>query len=131
MLIGPVTFLKLAKMRDGSDRWALLPKILPVYQQVLTALADAGAEWVQIDEPILVSDLDAAAKDAFNDAYSELTGAAGEDPAGHLFRRGGRQSADRWWRCRWPACISTWCARPGSWPTSPRRCPRSASCRWA
>ena len=74
VLIGPVTFLKLAKMRDGSDRWALLPKILPVYQQVLKALGEAGAEWVQIDEPVLVSDLDAAAKDAFNDAYSELTG---------------------------------------------------------
>jgi 5-methyltetrahydropteroyltriglutamate--homocysteine methyltransferase len=73
VLIGPVTFLMLAKMRDGSDRWALLPKILPIYQQMLKALAEAGAEWVQIDEPILVSDLDAATKDAFSDAYSELT----------------------------------------------------------
>jgi 5-methyltetrahydropteroyltriglutamate--homocysteine methyltransferase len=74
VLVGPVTFLKLAKMRDGSDRWALLPRIIPVYQQVLKDLAAAGAEWVQIDEPILVSDLDQAARDAFNDAYSELTG---------------------------------------------------------
>jgi len=74
VLVGPVTFLKLAKMRDGSDRWALLPKIIPVYRQVLKALGDAGAEWVQIDEPVLVSDLDAATKDAFNDAYSELAG---------------------------------------------------------
>ena len=74
VLIGPVTFMKLAKMRDGADRWALLPKILPVYRQVLKALAEAGAEWVQIDEPVLVSDLDAATKDAFSDAYSELTG---------------------------------------------------------
>ncbi|HEX2761785.1 MAG TPA: 5-methyltetrahydropteroyltriglutamate--homocysteine S-methyltransferase, partial [Rhizomicrobium sp.] len=74
VLIGPVTFLKLAKMRDGSDRWALLPKILPIYRQVLAALAEAGADWVQIDEPVLVSDLDDAARDAFNDAYCELTG---------------------------------------------------------
>jgi 5-methyltetrahydropteroyltriglutamate--homocysteine methyltransferase len=74
VLIGPLTFLKLAKMRDGSDALALLPKIIPVYQQVLKALGDAGAEWVQIDEPILVADLDAATRDAFNDAYSELTG---------------------------------------------------------
>ena len=74
VLIGPVTFLKLAKMRDGSDRWALLPKILPIYRQVLKALAEAGAEWVQIDEPVLVSDLDDAARDALNDAYCELTG---------------------------------------------------------
>jgi len=74
VLVGPVTFLKLAKMRDGTDRWALLPKILPVYQQLLKLLGEAGAEWVQIDEPVLVSDLDAATKDAFNDAYCELTG---------------------------------------------------------
>jgi 5-methyltetrahydropteroyltriglutamate--homocysteine methyltransferase len=74
VLIGPITFLKLAKMRDGSDRWALLPKIIPLYQQVLKDLSKAGAEWVQLDEPILVSDLDAATKDAFNDTYSELTG---------------------------------------------------------
>jgi 5-methyltetrahydropteroyltriglutamate--homocysteine methyltransferase len=72
VLIGPVTFLKLAKMRDGSDRWALLPKILPVYRQVLKDLAAAGAEWVQIDEPILAADLDRAARDALHDAYSEL-----------------------------------------------------------
>src|SRR3569833_2990160 len=74
VLIWPVTFLKLAKMRDGSDRWARLPKILPIYRQVLGALGEAGAEWVQIDEPVLVSDLDDAARDAFNDAYCELTG---------------------------------------------------------
>src|ERR1700735_1276713 len=37
VLIGPVTFLKLAKMRDGADRWALLPKIIPVYRQVIEA----------------------------------------------------------------------------------------------
>ncbi|HVW73661.1 MAG TPA: 5-methyltetrahydropteroyltriglutamate--homocysteine S-methyltransferase [Rhizomicrobium sp.] len=74
VLIGPVTFLKLAKMRDGSDRWALLPRIIPVYRQVLKELAAAGAQWVQIDEPILVADLDQAAKDAFNEVYCELTG---------------------------------------------------------
>jgi 5-methyltetrahydropteroyltriglutamate--homocysteine methyltransferase len=72
VLIGPVTFLKLAKMRDGSDRWALLPKILAVYSQVLTALGEAGAEWVQIDEPVLVSDLDAATGVAFRAAYAAL-----------------------------------------------------------
>jgi 5-methyltetrahydropteroyltriglutamate--homocysteine methyltransferase len=74
ILIGPLTFLKLAKMRDASDRWALLPKIIPVYQKILKDLAAAGAEWVQIDEPILVADLDQAARDAFNDVYCELTG---------------------------------------------------------
>ncbi|HEY2011769.1 MAG TPA: 5-methyltetrahydropteroyltriglutamate--homocysteine S-methyltransferase [Rhizomicrobium sp.] len=72
VLIGPVTFLALAKMRDGSDRWALLPRILPVYRQVLEALAKAGAQWVQLDEPVLVSDLDEAARAALRAAYADL-----------------------------------------------------------
>ncbi len=72
VLIGPVTFLKLAKMRDGSERWALLPRVLAVYRAVLTSLAQAGAEWVQIDEPVLVSDLDDAARAALKAAYAAL-----------------------------------------------------------
>ena len=72
VLIGPMTFLALAKMRDGSDRWALLPRILPVYRQVLEALAKAGAAWVQIDEPVLVTDLDEAARAGLRAAYADL-----------------------------------------------------------
>jgi len=72
VLIGPVTFLKLARMRDGANCWALLPKILPLYAQVITTLAQAGAEWIQIDEPVLVADLNDAARAAFADAYAEL-----------------------------------------------------------
>ena len=73
VLIGPVTFLKLAKMRDGSDRWALLPRILPLYRDLLVSLVQAGASWVQIDEPVLVSDLDDAARAALRTAYAELS----------------------------------------------------------
>jgi len=72
VVIGPVTFLKLAKMRDGSERWALLPKLLPVYLRLLKALADAGAQWVQLDEPVLVSDLDEGARAALCAAYAAL-----------------------------------------------------------
>jgi 5-methyltetrahydropteroyltriglutamate--homocysteine methyltransferase len=72
VLVGPVTFLKLAKLRDGSDRWALLPRLLPVYAEVIGKLAEAGAEWIQIDEPILVTDLDDKTRAAFADAYRML-----------------------------------------------------------
>ena len=72
VLIGPVTFLKLAKMRDGTDALALLPRLLPVYRDAIAALADAGAEWVQIDEPCLVTDLDSQAQAALRSAYHEL-----------------------------------------------------------
>ncbi|MDB5734945.1 MAG: 5-methyltetrahydropteroyltriglutamate--homocysteine S-methyltransferase [Alphaproteobacteria bacterium] len=73
VLIGPVTFLKIAKMRDGTDRWALLPRLLPVYLKLLAALAQAGAGWVQIDEPCLVGDLDDAAQAALRSAYAVLS----------------------------------------------------------
>ena len=60
VLLGPVTFLKLAKSKDaGFDPLSLLDRLLPVYIEVLRELAADGAEWVQIDEPCLVLDLDA------------------------------------------------------------------------
>ena len=75
VLIGPVSFLALAKMRDGSNRWSLLPRLLAVYRNLLSSLAQAGAEWVQIDEPVLVADLDNDARAAFTAAYAVLAGA--------------------------------------------------------
>jgi 5-methyltetrahydropteroyltriglutamate--homocysteine methyltransferase len=72
VIIGPVTYLALGKAKDGSDRLLLLPRLLAVYTELLAALATAGAEWVQIDEPILVTELDAAWQDAFSSAYNSL-----------------------------------------------------------
>ncbi len=72
VIIGPVTYLALGKAKDGSDRLALLPRLVPIYRQLLEALAEAGAEWVQIDEPILVTELDAEWRHAFNLAYHDL-----------------------------------------------------------
>ena len=72
VIIGPVTYLWLGKAKDESDRLALLERLLPVYSELLEKLAAAGAEWVQIDEPALVTDLDAEWKHAFVLAYHEL-----------------------------------------------------------
>lgn len=72
VIIGPVTYLALGKSVDGSDPLALLPKLLPVYAELLEQLAAAGAEWVQIDEPILVTELDTRWHHAFNLAYHQL-----------------------------------------------------------
>src|SRR5271157_5990307 len=59
VLLGPVTFLSLAKPSDGkSDPLSLLDGVLPVYEQVMSRLAEMGADWVQVDEPILVTDLE-------------------------------------------------------------------------
>lgn len=88
VLVGPVTFLLLAKAADDApegfrplDR---LADLVPVYARLLAELAAAGAEWVQLDEPALVSEsLDeprARVLEAVDEAYDAL-GAADERPA--------------------------------------------------
>jgi 5-methyltetrahydropteroyltriglutamate--homocysteine methyltransferase len=77
VLLGPVSFLLLAKCRDGrAGSLDLLDALLPVYAEVLSRLRGAGAQWAQIDEPCLVQDLDEAARRAFVRAYTRLRGAA-------------------------------------------------------
>ncbi len=73
VLVGPVTFLKLGKSKDDSfNRLSLLPQLLPVYADVLNRLKAEGADWVQIDEPILVLDLTGEEQAALKTAYAEL-----------------------------------------------------------
>ncbi|MBL3558308.1 MULTISPECIES: 5-methyltetrahydropteroyltriglutamate--homocysteine S-methyltransferase [Marinobacter] len=72
VIIGPVTYLWLGKSKDDTDRLSLLDELLPVYAELLQLLADNGAEWVQIDEPILVTELDGAWRHALNLAYHNL-----------------------------------------------------------
>jgi 5-methyltetrahydropteroyltriglutamate--homocysteine methyltransferase len=73
VLLGPVTFLSLAKASDGAqDPLSLLDGLLPVYTDVLEQLARKGASWVQIDEPLLVTDLTDKARKAFKTAYARL-----------------------------------------------------------
>ena len=80
VIVGPVTFLALAKAAEGSpegfapiDR---LADLLPVYAQLLEAFAAAGATWVQLDEPALVSDAIDVPADrvyaALTEAYAAL-----------------------------------------------------------
>ncbi|WP_448166379.1 5-methyltetrahydropteroyltriglutamate--homocysteine S-methyltransferase [Burkholderia ambifaria] len=72
VILGPVTYLWLGKAKDDSDRLALLPKLLPVYGALLDTLTAQGVEWVQIDEPILVTELDAEWRQALRTAYAAL-----------------------------------------------------------
>ncbi len=79
VVIGPITFLKLAKA-TGVPALARLLELLPLYRELLRRLAVAGAEWVQIDEPVLVTDLTAEEIDLVQVTYAELA-AASERPA--------------------------------------------------
>ena len=75
VLLGPVSFLLLSKAVDGSDRLDLLDGLVQAYIELLGQLADAGAEWVQLDEPCLVLDLDSDDHAAYRRAYAVLAAA--------------------------------------------------------
>ena len=75
VIIGPLTYLALGKEKDDSDRFDLLARLLPVYLELLNALAAESVEWVQIDEPILVTELASGLDLAFEQAYHALAAA--------------------------------------------------------
>jgi len=72
VIIGPVTYLWLGKAKDDSDKLALLPRLLPVYAALLDYFTALGIEWVQIDEPVLVTELTPQWRDALTTAYAAL-----------------------------------------------------------
>ncbi len=77
VLLGPISYLLLGKEKEaGFDRLDLIDRLLPVYEQIVGKLAEAGAEWIQLDEPFLALDLDEKAKSLYNDVYTKLVAAA-------------------------------------------------------
>lgn len=88
VLVGPVTFLLLSKPSTGAPAefrpLSRLAELLPVYADLLQRLAAAGAEWVQLDEPGLVSESfadDSADIVAAAEAAYEYLGAVAGRPA--------------------------------------------------
>ncbi len=57
VIVGPLTFLKLSKGYSLLDTDIWLDRLLPLYVQILQELESEGVQWVQIDEPILVTKL--------------------------------------------------------------------------
>ncbi|KAJ3488362.1 hypothetical protein NLI96_g2877 [Meripilus lineatus] len=76
VVVGPISFLALGKAskdaKPGFQPISLLPKLLPVYKQLLSDLKNAGAEWVQVDEPVLVLDSASLYEKEFAEAYATL-----------------------------------------------------------
>jgi len=73
VLIGPISYLLLGKEKEpGFHRLQLLNRLLPVYIELLQKLAEAGAEYIQIDEPFLAMDLDEEARTAYGVAYDRI-----------------------------------------------------------
>jgi 5-methyltetrahydropteroyltriglutamate--homocysteine methyltransferase len=73
VLLGPVSYLLLGKEKEaGFHRIDLLPKLLPVYLELLGKLEAFGVSWIQIDEPFLAMDLTDREREAFLQAYTRI-----------------------------------------------------------
>lgn len=77
VILGPISYLLLGKEKEsGFNRIDLIDKLLPVYEEILAKLADAGAQYVQIDEPFLALDIDDATRALYGKVFEKLAAAA-------------------------------------------------------
>ncbi|AJS61098.1 5-methyltetrahydropteroyltriglutamate--homocysteine S-methyltransferase [Paenibacillus sp. IHBB 10380] len=76
VLVGLYTFLKLAKGYAADQLDALIEQFLPLYSQILQELEQEGVQWIQIDEPILVTSLTKQDRERVQHIYTVLHAAA-------------------------------------------------------
>ena len=74
VIVGPITFLALSKATDAGAPIGRLDDLLAVYAELLELLADEGVEWVQLDEPVLVTDIVDNAAELAERTYRVLGG---------------------------------------------------------
>ncbi|MCW2689765.1 MAG: metE [Mycobacterium sp.] len=81
VLVGPITFLALSKGVGGASApIQRLDELVAVYADLLRLLAQAGAQWVQLDEPVLATDIVDDAAALAERAYTAM-GSVSERPA--------------------------------------------------
>ncbi|MER1986491.1 MAG: 5-methyltetrahydropteroyltriglutamate--homocysteine S-methyltransferase [Solibacillus sp.] len=72
-IIGPYTFVDLAKGYDDKSRAAFILKIIPLYAQLINELVEVGADWIQLEEPSLTKNLAADEVQLVEEIYTQLT----------------------------------------------------------
>lgn len=72
-IIGPYTFVDLAKGYDDKTRAAFIVKIIPLYTQLINELVEVGADWIQLEEPSLTKNLAADEVKLVEEIYAQLT----------------------------------------------------------
>ena len=73
VLLGPLSFLLLSRpAQPGFRPLDLLDRLLDVYEQLLEKLHASGADWVQLDEPVLAADRTGDELAALRHAYKRL-----------------------------------------------------------
>ncbi len=75
VIIGPATYVFLGKAQyEGFEHGDMIKKLIPVYNEILQKLADMGADWVQIDEPVFALDLCPIGRGVVQLAYNNGAG---------------------------------------------------------
>lgn len=73
VIIGPLTFLKLSNISVKGKKYSdYADSVLNVYKQLMLKFNELGVELVQIDEPVLVTDLCSEDVDCFTHMYKSL-----------------------------------------------------------
>ena len=72
VLIGPFTFLKLARFTGSKKAFAFWESLAEEYADLIRKLNEKGADWIQFDEPSLVKDLSEEDKDLFKSLYAKI-----------------------------------------------------------
>ncbi|QNF29712.1 5-methyltetrahydropteroyltriglutamate--homocysteine S-methyltransferase [Metabacillus elymi] len=74
VILGPITLLSLSKGFDEQERAELLNSLITLYIEVFKQLKEAGAEWIQIDEPILVKNVEKEIINELKEVYTAFQG---------------------------------------------------------
>ena len=94
VLIGPYTFLKLARNPQAEELdydKGLVNAVAAVYAEVVAKFAELGAQWIQIDEPYLVLDKEPGDVELFKSLYADVY----KRQPRHLLHRGSEAADQR------------------------------------
>lgn len=72
VLTGAFSFLKLARYQDNKTANDYAEAIINAYKEILKKFGELGAEWIQFDEPALVTDLTKEDISLFERLYKEI-----------------------------------------------------------
>ncbi len=76
VILGPVTFVKLSKGYKKSEFHDLVKRFVPLYAEILQQLQTEGVQWVQIDEPIVATNITYEELELLREVYQQLHEAA-------------------------------------------------------
>lgn len=77
VIIGAYTFLKLSRFTGAKKAEDFAEKTAAAYAEILSRFAAENAEWIQLDEPCLVMDMDESDKKLFVGLYEKILGSKG------------------------------------------------------